>query len=345
MKTLIKPPKLNIGDKVAAITNSAALASVFPHQYEFGKKQLEDVFGLKVVETPNALKSNEELYNNPKLRADDLMWAFQNPEIKAIVSIIGGDDCIRLLPYVDFEIIKKNPKIFMGYSDPTSIHFMCYSAGLSSIYGPTIMAGFGENAGLFPYTIDIIKRTLFSREPIGLISPTNEWTEELLDWSNPDNSKKQRKRIKNEGPNVLQGEKIIQGHLLGGCFEVLLMCLNTKIAPVKTDWDGAILFIEMSEDTPPENIFLYWLRNLATQGIIQKLNGIILGRPKNANGNMQLYEKALLTVAKETHREDLTIMTRMDFGHTDPMFLIPYGATAEINPIKKTFSILDSAVI
>ena len=345
MKQLVKPKKLKPGDTVAAIANSAGVASIFPHQYQFGKKQLQDAFGLKVVETPNALRPHEELYNNPQLRADDLMWAFKNPEVKAIISIIGGEDCIRLFPLIDLDVIKNNPKVFMGYSDPTAIHFMCYTAGLSSIYGPTIMAGFGENAGLFPYSVDIIKRTLFSDKPIGLINPSTEWTDELLDWADPNNSKIKRKRNPNNGPHVLQGKEAVQGHLLGGCFEVLLMCLNTPISPALNDWDGAILFIETSEGNPPEDIFLYWLRNLAAQGIIQKINGIIVGRPKDAHGKMDLYEKALMTIARETGRLDLPIMTQMDFGHTDPMFLLPYGAKAEIDPIHGTFKILENAVI
>ena len=346
MNKLIKPHALKLGDTVAAISASYGSANLFPHQYQWGKKQLEDVFGLKVIETPNALKSVDFLYENPEARAKDLMWAFENPEVKAIISIIGGDDAIRLLPYIDFDVIKNNPKIYLGYSDPTSIHFMCYKAGLSSIYGPTVMAGFGENMGLLPYTIEQTQKTLFSADPIGEIVPAKDgWTDEFLDWRNPENLKIKRKLHPYTGPKYVQGNSVVRGHLIGGCFEVLIMLSGTELFPKAEEFKDAILFIETSEGLPPEDMFLYWLRGLAAQGIINNLSGIIMGRAKNSINNMSIYEKALLTITKECGRTDMPIVTQMDFGHTDPMFYLPYGALAEIDVPNKKFSILESAVI
>jgi muramoyltetrapeptide carboxypeptidase LdcA involved in peptidoglycan recycling len=76
------------------------------------------------------------------------MEAFLDPSIKAIISTIGGDDSIRLMPFVDLNIIGNNPKIFMGYSDTTVTHFMCLKAGLSSFYDPAVMNGFAENTAM-----------------------------------------------------------------------------------------------------------------------------------------------------------------------------------------------------
>lgn len=131
---MIKPKKLQIGDKVAVVSLSSGMAGEkeFRHKYELGKKRLEEEFGLKVIETPNALKGSKYLNEHPEKRAEDLMNAFRDKEIKAIFSIIGGDDTIRLLPYIDFEVIKNNSKIFMGYSDTTINHFMMYKCGLVS---------------------------------------------------------------------------------------------------------------------------------------------------------------------------------------------------------------------
>jgi muramoyltetrapeptide carboxypeptidase LdcA involved in peptidoglycan recycling len=81
---------------------------------------------------PNALKGIKYLDEHPEARASDLMDAFRDKEIKAIFSAIGGDDSIRLLPYIDFDVIKNNPKIFTGFSDTTSNHMMMYKAGLVS---------------------------------------------------------------------------------------------------------------------------------------------------------------------------------------------------------------------
>ena len=101
-------------------------------------------FGLIVVETTYALRDPEWISRNPQARADDLMRALADPTIKAIISMIGGEDSIRLLPYIDLNIIRTNPKIFMGYSDTTITHYICWKAGLSSFYGPSFMAGFAE---------------------------------------------------------------------------------------------------------------------------------------------------------------------------------------------------------
>ena len=81
---------------------------------------------------PNALKGIDYLYRHPEARAQDLMDAFRDPSIKAVFNAIGGDDTIRLLPYIDFEVLRNNPKIFTGFSDSTTNHFMMHKAGLVS---------------------------------------------------------------------------------------------------------------------------------------------------------------------------------------------------------------------
>lgn len=128
---MLKPKKLNSGDKVAAITLSWGGAGLLPYRYEAGKRQLQDMFGVPVVETPHALRDPKWISRNPQARADDLMQAFADPTIKAIISMIGGDDSIRILPLIDLNIIRSNPKIFMGYSDTTVTHFACWKAGLT----------------------------------------------------------------------------------------------------------------------------------------------------------------------------------------------------------------------
>src|SRR4051794_35635660 len=122
MTTLIKPKLLTEGDTVATISLSWGGAGELLHRYEIGKKQLQDTFGLRVFETKNALKSADYISKNPKARADDLMEAFSDKSIKAIISNIGGDDSIRTLPYTDISIIRNNPKIFLGFSDTTVTH-------------------------------------------------------------------------------------------------------------------------------------------------------------------------------------------------------------------------------
>ena len=139
---------------------------------------------MKVVESRHALADHEWLASHPEARASDLMEVFADPSINGIVSTIGGDDSIRILPFLDLSVIRENPKVFLGYSDTTVSHFACLKAGVVSFYGPAVMAGFAENGGLFPYMTSSIRRNLCSTEPTGLIIPNAEgWTCERLDWA------------------------------------------------------------------------------------------------------------------------------------------------------------------
>src|SRR6266511_675221 len=98
---MIKPPKLMPGDTIAAISLSWGGAYTFPQRYLAGKQQFQDAFGLRAVESRYALKDAAWLARNPQARAEDLMQAFADPTIKAIISTIGGDDSIRILPHLD----------------------------------------------------------------------------------------------------------------------------------------------------------------------------------------------------------------------------------------------------
>lgn len=184
MKTLIKPSRLKRGDKIATISLSwgGAGDSAILWRYEQGKKRLIEDFGLEVVEMPHTLAGSQFIDQHPEKRAEDLMNAFKDSSIKGIISCIGGDDSIRMLPYIDFEVIRNNPKIFMGYSDTTITHLICYRAGLSSFYGPALLSEFAENVSMFDYTKQWIERTLFTDEVIGEIEPSTIWTSEYLPW-------------------------------------------------------------------------------------------------------------------------------------------------------------------
>ena len=345
---MIKPFKLNPGDKVGTVSPSWGGPSVFPHRYHAGVRQLEVEFGLEVVEMPHTLKNADWLARNPEARAADLMQAFSDPSLKGIIATIGGNDSIRLLPYIDLNVIRNNPKVFLGYSDTTISHMLCFKAGLVSFYGPSIMAGFAENGGLFPYMTKSVRRTLFQADPIGIIEPnTDGWTVELLDWGEPANQEKKRALNPCTGWKYLQGKGIRQGHLLGGCIEVFDWLRGTELWPSLETWQDAILFLETSEDAPPPVNVKYMLRAFAALGILKRLSGLLFGRPGGGVPLEQFeeYDQVILKVVRdEEGLDDLPIITNMDFGHTDPMFVLPYGVQAEIDCNDQRFSILENAV-
>ncbi len=346
---MIKPKKLQPGDKVAIVSLSWGGAALFPHRYQAGKACLQQEFGLTVVEMPHTLRNPDWLENNPQARADDLMAAFADPAIKAIISTIGGDDSIRMLPYLDLDLIRDNPKIFMGYSDTTISHLACYKAGLVSFYGPALLAGFAENGGMFPYTINSVRQTLFSAEPIGPLAPnTVGWTVEFVDWADESAQLQRRTLTPTTGWRFLQGQGLQRGHLIGGCFEVFDWLRGTDFWPDLETWQDAILFLETSEESPTADTVMYALRSYASMGILKRLSGILLGRPYGqlSPEETEAYDDALLrVVAAEEGLTHLPIITRMDFGHTDPMFVLPYGLQAEIDCTTQQFSIIENAVI
>ncbi|MGL5753888.1 MAG: S66 family peptidase [Paraclostridium sp.] len=341
---LTKPKALNIGDNVATVSLSwgGAGDKDILWRYNLGKERLEKDFGLNVIEMDYTLKGSQFIYENPKKRAEDLMNAFKDKSIKAIFSCIGGDESIRILPYIDFKVIKENPKIFMGYSDTTITHLICLKAGLSSFYGPSILGEFAENVKMHEYTFNWIDKVLFKNDTIGKIYSSDKWTSEYIPWIET-NKYTQRKMNENNGYELLQGQGIVTGNLIGGCIEVLEMAKGTDIWPLKEVWENSILFFETSEDIPEPKYIEYWLRNYGSLGILNSINGIIFGKPYS-NKYYEEYKDVILKVIRDELNLDIPILYNLNFGHTAPMFIIPYGCNAEINCENLSFTILESGV-
>lgn len=346
MIDLIKPQRLKEGDTVAAVSLSwgGAGDKELLWRYETGKRRLQEQFKLNVVEMPNTLQGTEYLYNNPKKRAEDLMGAFKDKNIKGIFSCIGGEESIRILPYIDFDCIRNNPKVFLGYSDSTITHFICFKAGLSSFYGPSILAEFAENVKIFDYTAHWVDKVLFQADIIGEIENSPVWTSERIAWDMK-NKDIEKKMVSHEGYELLQGKGLAEGKLIGGCIESLEMLKGTELWPSLDKFEGAILFIETSEDMPAPTHVEYWLRNYGTQGILQKLGGIIWGKPYN-NAYYEEYKNIIKKViGNELGLTELPVLYNMNFGHTEPMICIPFGARGLIDCESRSFSILDQGVL
>jgi muramoyltetrapeptide carboxypeptidase LdcA involved in peptidoglycan recycling len=346
-RPLLKPRRLRTGDRVAVVTPCWGGPAMFPGRYEAGKSYLATAFGLDVVEMPNALRDARFLDANPAARADDLMRAFADTSIAAVVASIGGDDAIRLIPHIDLAVIRDNPKVFLGYSDPTVLHFGCLRAGVGSFHGPTIMSGFAENGGMSPLSEGSFRQAAFETTPIGELRPNIEgWTVEHLDWGDPANQSRPRQRTESQGIRTLRGTGTRRGRLIGGCAEVLEQLKGTAWWPPISYWDGAILFYETSEEAPPEAMVRRWLRNFAAQGILSRLAGILLARP---GGGMNEHQReaqcaAVLQVLDEVALVDLPVLADLDFGHTDPIATLPYGVAAEIDCDMAALRILEAAV-
>lgn len=346
---MIKPRCLKKWDKVATVSLSWGWPWAVPERYLIGKKQIEEKFGVELVEMTNTMQDPTRVYDHPEERAKDLMDAFRDPTIKGIFSTIWGDDSIRILPYIDFDVIRNNPKVFMGYSDTTITHFICFKAGIVSFYGPSIMAGFGENGWLFPYMVDSVHKAIFSSEVIWEVSANKDgWTNEFLPWNNPENQKKKRNLFPASSWRWLQWEGKVIGKLLWGCVDVFPFIIGTSIWPSVDEWKNKILFLEPSEEKISDTHFERIVRNLGSQGVLHVIKGIIVGRAQmDYQTNTQLnYDKQLIKiVSMEFGLKDLPIVTNMDFWHTDPMFVIPVGIEAQLDCDNKIFLIMENPCV
>lgn len=340
--TLLKPIHLNAGDRIATLSISHGWSgdAHMKWKYDLGKYVLTEKYGLQVTPAPNSMKGSDYLSKNPRARAEDLIWAFENKEIKAIIANIGGNDSYKLLPFISSDIIKCNPKIFIGYSDILNIHLLCYKAGLSTFYGHNLLNPIAEQQGFHPYSEKWFRKVLFETKPIGTIEPSEDWT---FHDSNQIDPNYFRPYYPNAGYELIQGKGCVTGKLFGGHTGMMNLegtCIELKA----NDFDDVILFIEdIPEFFQPDDVANYF-RWLGKIDAIHKLKGVLIGKLSN-HINMEEHKKRLLEVVNtEYGREDLPILYGLNFGHTSPMCILPYGVEASIDCERRQFSILESGV-
>lgn len=341
-----KPNRLRKGDKVAIVSLSNGMLGEreFIHKYDLAKKRLEEEYGLVVVAMPNALKGVEYLYQHPQARAEDLMDAFKDPEIKAVFCAIGGDDTIRLLPYIDLDVLRNNPKIFTGFSDTTTNHFMMFKAGLVSYYGLSVMNNIAEYVDINEYTKDAMEKTLFDPQDRMEIKCSDFCSyEKDKIWWMEENMNQATPRYPNTGYEIVQGTGKVTGELLGGCIDVFLNLLGTSLWPTLEEWRGKFLLIETSEVDTSEQVFTDILRGLQAQGILDVIHGIVVGKPAFEK-KMDVYKKVLKKVVGfEANRPDLPILYNVNVGHAYPIGVFPLGLSYEIDCDNVTFTLMEKA--
>ncbi|MCY1702395.1 LD-carboxypeptidase [Deinococcus sp. SL84] len=158
----IRPKPLTAGSRVAALSLSSGFVSEVPQRYAAGVRQARESLGWDIVAAPNAFRGAKYLYANPQARADDLHWALESPGIDGMVSIIGGDDSIRLLPLLDRGLLRAHPKAFLGYSDSTVTLMQFLQAGVMAYHGPAVLTDLAENGGMHPYAVRSIQQAFGS---------------------------------------------------------------------------------------------------------------------------------------------------------------------------------------
>lgn len=343
MQKYKKPERLHQGDTIAIVSPSWGGPSVFPHVYENGLKVLRE-WGLKIKEFPTARMDADFLRANPQVRARDINDAFGDSEVKAIFCSIGGDDSVRILPFLNKKVIGDNPKILMGYSDATTLHVFTNLQGLVSFHGPSIMAGFSQMESLPESFKSHVRGILFDPKESYEYLPYGKYCDGYLDWSNKENLGKTKAIKTDDGWHWLQGVTRVQGELFGGCMEVLEMMKATEFWPAKDFWKGKIFFLETSEEKPTIHHIDHELRNYGMMGVFDQISGFIFSRARDYSDaeKIALEEKIVSIVAKEFGRPDLPIVANFDVGHADPQLVLPLGIQAEIDPQKKSVRLIES---
>lgn len=343
--SIIKVPKIKIGDTIAVVSPSWGGPSIYPDIYENGIKYIQKL-GFKIKEYPSARADAKFLYDNPKFRAKDLNDAFADSSVKAIIASIGGDDCVRLLPYLNKEIAIKNPKFLMGYSDITILTTFYNFNGIVTFNGPSVMAGFSQAENLGDkYQLHLREFMLGNIDFNDYVYPNfSSYSEGYPNFGKSENIGKIKETKKADGYHWLQGEGLVEGQLFGGCIEVLEFIKGTSFWFPNDFWQEKILFLETSEEKPSIDQVKYMLRNYGIQGVFNQISALIFGRARDYSiKEKQLLDKTIIDIVKnEFGNSNLTIVTNMDFGHTDPQIILPLGIKVRLDNSKEEFCLIES---
>ncbi|UPK73382.1 LD-carboxypeptidase [Nocardioidaceae bacterium SCSIO 66511] len=336
----VKPPALRAGDRVAVVSSSWGGPSVLPAPHEAGLGILRDHLGLEVVEARTARMPADELAGAPRLRAETMNELFADDSIRAIISTIGGDDSVRILPWLDTDLAVANPKIVLGYSDTDAQLVAYHLAGLVTYNGPSVMSGFAQ-LGTFGDALEHARAMLLGEAGAGYELPEFErWTETNSDWADPKRAAEVVGLRPHDGWHWLGAARTTRGRLFGGCIEVLEFLKGTRWWPNADPswWRDRVLFLETSEEKPSLASVRYWLRNYGSQGAFDQLAALWFGRARSYSDDekTQLDASIVDVVVGEFGATDLPIVTNLDFGHTDPQWVLPLGVEVETDPLGRT---------
>ncbi|HVA91489.1 MAG TPA: S66 peptidase family protein, partial [Chloroflexota bacterium] len=269
------PRALRPGDTIGILAPSWSGPAAFPHRVERGLSALSTL-GYRTRVAPHTFGSAGYVSAGPEERVADLHDLFADPDVTMIMAAIGGDHACHLLPLIDWELIRRSPKIFIGFSDITVLNLAIYQrTGLTTFNGPALMADLAEFPQPYAYTMELMRRVLCRPEPAGAIDPAPAWTDEFLDWAGQLDLTRPRAMQPSPGWRPLKPGRAA-GPLIGGCLESLQHLRGTPYWP---NLEGAILFIETSEERPTPAWVDAVLQDYENMGVFAGLQGMLVGRP------------------------------------------------------------------
>ena len=314
-KKLVKPKRLAPGDTVGLILPASATFEA--DDIALAREQLE-AMGLKVAVGAHAYDRHDYFAGRDADRADDLNRMFANDAIAGVVCYTGGWGAPRILPYLDYDLIARKPKVLIGYSDITALLNVIHQrTGLVTFHGPV------GGSTIEPYSLENFRRVVMSPEPAGALAPPRKKPTELVDRTN---------RILRLHPGKATGR------LAGGNLTLLAALMGT---PYEIDTDGAILF---AEDIREEIYSIdRMLTQLALGGKFERMAGFVFGRCTDCDAKPSAF--SLEDVLRDRFgRGPAPAISGLSFGHIEQKLTLPIGVQATLDADAGTLTILESAV-
>ena len=326
-----KAQQVKKGDWIGFFSPSSPITATSHNRFERAKRYMEKK-GFRLV--AGSLTGKQDGYRSGSIqeRAEELNALIRDPKVRCIMSTIGGMNANSLLPYIDYEAFRRDPKIVIGYSDVTAILLAIYAkTGITTYYGPALVASFGEFQPLvedtFRYFKDIVMEGSKGSGPLAMPA---RWTEAYISWETQDRSKETQV---NRWITVQAGKAA--GRLIGGNLNTMQGIWGTMYMPeIK---EGDILLIEdalKSAATIERGFSL-----LKISGALDRVGGILLGKHElfdDLGTGRKPYE-ILMEVLGD---RKIPILADFDCCHTHPMMTMPIGAEVELDATNKTVTIL-----
>jgi muramoyltetrapeptide carboxypeptidase LdcA involved in peptidoglycan recycling len=311
----IIPNKLKQGDSIMVIAPSDSLANMSEETRKIALDRFEKM-GL-TVKFANHVEEMDELDSSSiESRVADLHEAFSDDNIQGVITAFGGYNCNQLLQYLDWDLIKNNPKVLVGFSDTTALQNAIFAkTGLVTYSGPSF-ARFGQEL-YFDYTLESFTQCLLQEDEYTL-EPSEKWSD---DWWMQDQSK--RTLLENEGWHVINLGSAT-GPILGANLPTFNLLQGTEYMP---DISGSVLFLEDDSESKIEH-FDRDLQSVVHLPNFSQVRGLVIGRFEK--GSEVTLEKITKMVKNKKELVDIPVIANVDFGHTDPICTFPIGGTVEL---------------
>src|SRR5215210_1852987 len=310
------PAKVQPGDEVRVVSPAVSLGFIPEEQKQTAGERLE-ALGLRLSYSKNAEETDRFDSSPVEMRVSDLHEAFADPGVKAMLTTLGGYNSNGLLAYLDYDLIRANPKILCGFSDITALATAIYArTGLGTYSGPHFTT-FSMKLGV-DYTREYFERCLMHEEPFE-VQPADHWSDDL--WYQ---DQKNRDFVTNPGYEVIhEGEA--EGTLLGGHLGTLCLLFGTSFMP---DLTGSILLLEDDEEAQPHH-FDRELQSLIRQPGFEGVQGLVFGKFQRASNMDQ--DTLMAIVESKRELDGIPVVAGTSFGHTTPQFTFPIGGYGRLH--------------